>query len=98
MTEAEWTDFQAMVDAVRKRMAEVIDEVTDGEPEASGRLAGRIIAFLMAQFLSAAPDSPFPSDVNDMLAAFETPFRLFKVTAKDGNSVELEVGSKLTVA
>jgi hypothetical protein len=45
--------FMHMVNATKRAMAEAIDEITDGEPEESGKFACFITAELVSQFVAA---------------------------------------------
>jgi hypothetical protein len=95
MEEVKWSDFEAMVTATGNAMDVIIDDTIEGLDD--GTLAGRIPAYMWVQSLAEHPEA-FAEDFNNMLTALGLPYRLFKVTGKDGNSVTLEVGGKQTVA
>ena len=93
--EVEWNDFEAMVTATKNAMNVIIDDTIDGVDD--GGIARRIAAYLWVQSLATAPEA-FAADFNNMLTALGMPYRLFKVTGKDGDNVTSEVGGNLTVA
>jgi hypothetical protein len=71
--------FIRMVNATKVAMAAAIDEVTDAEPEESGKLATFIVAELVAQWL-ACGDTPFPRVVNGRLECEPSPWRLVRIS------------------
>jgi hypothetical protein len=68
--------FCFMVNAVKQRMIEVIDDETDGDPESSGQLAAWIVGDLIAQFSAGNGGPTLARIVNHWLSLQPSPWRL----------------------